>query len=639
MKSFNQEEALLRAWQRKLCSIETGRNELKQQLLRLLTDETKTTLLRRLDFNERRRELLQTRHNQGWLWKPHFNWFFSFLSYILPAGWVREKSGSRLRQALQYEPDVPEFALLGLQDYYDCRAKTEQDPDLFEDALFDQPAQALASLKNRLDTLCPSSSQEELLEAIEYTKAIKYRLDPCLYQHILEQLYAINPAVTSLAFWLHYKSDYNDFPDDNSYIEQQMLSHTIMNHFVRCNTNIYLHNHNILYLLTLLSLSHPASKNPAILKNSDPFLQLLQDWVAGSKTDFSVYDDVFDELVASIKSQLSSEEKSRRASHKAFFSTTGIAETPLQTLSDLLTLFKPGSHPMLTHMARQSLEQLLSDYYANLDDEWWHNRNTGRETINLILCQFISKAFAAPKTSLPLYQQWETVLNPYTILSCIPETFRQAEFFSVSLIKAIQQNNFTEVAYKLRIQFAHVVHLTPIEFNWIFSRVMKTDPSLAAELEHILTNTRVYDQEALDDLLASNQQRTSPDVLVTHMRENLAAADAAAEIYDSEQETAAVEKILIDVHCCLRQTAPDEAILNCLRLEIMPTLVSRYITEDLCAKWHKTLTRLSIASQPIEEYISPRRSSRNSRFFSALNPASAPCPSVLTASEALSIRN
>jgi hypothetical protein len=261
MRVFNEEEAQVRAWKLKLRNTNTNRQSLKNDLLTILNDDSKKAYVRLSQFNLTRNDLLsKDKHQQGWSWISHFNWL-NWLFSFFPASWNLPKWGSQLRENLSRTPVPEQHELLTLTDYQHDASFRLLDDNEFENALFDEPMSALSDLKVRLERLKQNHhTQTEIKELINRLYSLKYRLEPSLYQNLLEKLYQTHPKLTSQVFYSMYKKEHYLTPSNQDFVELHMLTRTLIDHFVLRIIDFPVRNDSILYLLTLLTISNPMNK-------------------------------------------------------------------------------------------------------------------------------------------------------------------------------------------------------------------------------------------------------------------------------------------------------------------------------------------------------------------------------------------
>lgn len=591
MRLFNEDEALLRAWKNKLETVTSNRHRLKTELMDLLADNEMSVISRKARFTSRLNELLNRDHNQGHFWTPSLNWLFTSLSFLFPSNWFRPKSGSRLRNALETPPVFEKFALLSINDFDQSVPGIRLNNREYEDALFDNPALALNELKTRFHAL--NNPEENVSELIERVHALKYRLDSNAYQRLLEKLYRNHPAQTALYFYQIYMRDQYDTPENNDFIELHMLGQGIMEHFVRSTRNVHLHNHNIVYLLTLLTMANSPALQQVASNGQDPFLQLLLNWYKPGKSEFSTYDEVYEPLKNAVISRMDSQERATREAHQIMLrSDSTLTLTPLQLLKDCCSLFATASHPLLIHIARQSLEQMFIDYFARQPQE------SGYETISFITTQFVNSTIQHNHHKLPILEQWEKTLDTMRYVPSVPSSLRLAEKFAISLIRAIVLNDFNSAARKLRTQYNNSLSLSDAEVDWIIARVERIRRDLSDDLRHILKDTNVYDGASLTLLITQNEQdeeASSLEKRLEDIRINLETAKDAALRRDSQTENACIERALIKFHHCLSHETLDSTDIDVLYHEFLPQLSRHYITDGLVEEWQNGLAQAQAA--------------------------------------------
>ncbi|MGQ3892549.1 hypothetical protein [Legionella sp. CNM-4043-24] len=583
MKLFTAEAAKLRAWKKKLQPIQSNRQQLKSELISLLSNEDFPAFYRWSQFNRRRAELLHgNHHHQGFYWTPSFNWFYSLLNALTRGHFVRKKKGSRLREALADDIHL-DTRLLSLNDYELAGCDPVLTDKQFEKALFESPELALGDIKTRL-----TANDNHVNALIERVHALKYRLDTSTYEYLLSQLFQKHPAQAALYFYRAGKLGHYDTPADNDFIELNLLVHTLMQHFIRNTANIHLHNHNIIYLLSLISISSTPALQEAIAKKNkqceaDPFLKLLINWNDSGRAGFSAYDDLYDALQTSTYSQLTDAEQSNRQAHQLTFQTTG--KSPFQILIDCWNLYTPQKSPLLVHIARQSLEQLFSDYFSSPEDETWNHGHSGYEAISFITRRMVNTSLRndVEHFGKHLYDQWEAAMTTLGFVPAIPSSFRFAEYQALSLIKAINQNRFLDGARSLRTQNSGSSGLDASDLNWIMIRISRIDKSLLPALKHILYDTRVYDQSAFNELLSHPSMPVTGTLedSIEMVRAYLTRAKEAALSLNSGHENASVELALVGISHCLHNDRLNSESIELLVNECLPKLQKHYITDDL----------------------------------------------------------
>ncbi|MDP1602305.1 MAG: hypothetical protein Q8M03_03485 [Legionella sp.] len=481
MKAYNETEALIRAWQRKISSVTTKRDELKKELLAILENPDAIFLRRLNNFTERQKMLLSEKHQQGRVWKPHFNWFFALLSPFFSLFKLsRPQSGSKLRMALEKE-SAPTFELLSLGDYAACKGQEIPEDSNFEDAIFSESTDALADLKLRFSRLNPATSDSDFKQAIERLYALKYRLNPFLYQHLLKILYTNLPEKTAPYFYKIYQEEHYDTPAQQDYIELHMLARTVMDNFVINRQDIHVHMHSILYLLISLSVSE--KKIYSTFQQQDPVKKLLDSW----DTSFDHFATFYQHLIDSIRSV---DELNVRQAQEKVSTQSNAQEGLTHTLRNIFTKFSPRIHPLLHHVARLSLEQLLLDFNkANKSlkenesrDLSWIPGHHGFDTIEFIATKIIK---TKPIKRLDDVEDQQKLLDPMIYAPIIPADMQYAEKCAIELIlsQSIEKINCRHRAEHLRDNAE--IPLSETAISWITSRVSHVAPKRRPSLQRI----------------------------------------------------------------------------------------------------------------------------------------------------------
>jgi|GEM_PF-3918982 len=578
MRPFTQDEALLRAWKKKLTAIDSKRVTLKTDLLNLLSDERFNTVSRKARFATEQQKLLHAEHQQGRNWKSGYNWLFSLLFFLTRNKRFLRKPGSRLRNALEQAPELAAFDLLSMREVEQPISGSLLNDKQYEKALFDAPVAALEDLKIRFSQR--NNADHAML--LERVYALKYRLDSTVYQHLLSQLYQSHPAQTALYFYQVYKRERYDTPADNDFIELNMLTHVVMEHFVRHTNNIYQRNFKMTYLLSLLTLSNTPALQMVISEGQDPFLQLLLDWQDSGLADFKAYDRLSDRFEQQVSIHIPLDVKTNRSGHQAAVKGLGeLTATPLQLLKDCLQYCAPAQHPLLTHMGRQTLEQLYCDTFQHPKDSTWQLHHSGHEAITLISERF---AIACPATK-SLSERWDHSLNPVAYVPVISSDMKLAEKCALTLIKAIQMGDFLNGAYNVRTQYSDGDKLRDADLNWIITRVERLDARYVAQLERILYDIKIYHKQTIIDAPAS-----APEGRIKRICDNLDLARQAADDQDSGAENQYIKEVVGDIAQYLAHGKACSEELGILYNDVLPRLQRRYLSDDLLKEWQTAVS-------------------------------------------------
>jgi hypothetical protein len=587
MKAYNEYQALIRAWKLKISGVDSKRQDLKAELLAILDDPVYIPLTRVANFKEKQNALLGVQHEQGWFWDSHFNWLFSLLSPVFSFfNWGNPQPGSRLRMALAEEPVPEKFPMLTLEDYDTCDCLEINEDNTYEEALFSQPGAALCDIKSRLNALIRDTPNVDLQQLLERLYALKYRLDPFLYQHLLEQLYTAHPKETVLFFYKIYQNEQYETPAEQDCVELHMLARTIMDNFVINRQDIHVHNHSELYLFILLSISDKSIYPESEQNQADPVETLLESWDTG----FDRFEIIHQDLRKRLNQLLTAEEQTSRRSTQLLSNQENASEGLLQTLKDIFDKFHPRIHPLLGHIARLSLEQLLLDYKKDeltlgendIHDLNWRAGHHGYDTISFIVTTLIH---TGPIKRLGTFEQQQKLLDPTLYAPIFPAEMRTGEKYAIELILAQAMGEYFFQNRARHIRCYSNIPLSDATISWIIIRVAHVAPNLASSLKHILKNIAVYEPASLASLELSHPAQPTSQELIGNFLEHLAAAKEAAKKLDSEGENAAVRNALTAFNHCLSCCTLNSAELEILFNECQSSLYQYYISTDLAQKW------------------------------------------------------
>ncbi|VEG90800.1 hypothetical protein [Legionella spiritensis] len=611
MRVYNEDEALLQAWKKKLEKIETSHDDLRNRFLAILEQEHASVYKRKTEFYQLKNKLTSDEHGQGFSWTPHFQWFWNLLSFFLPTSWLNsiQPKGSRLRQALEEKPVFSTELLTLEKNEHGNIAVEKLDDEQFEAALFDVPEQARKALHdaaNRLNDLTPECDEETVTNLIERVYALKSRLDPLSYQRLLVPLYQHHPRTTLAFFYEQYRQDQKSIPDEQDFIEQHLMAKAMMDQWVCSSPDINIHRHNIHYLLIFLTLSQYDTFHPNLLHKSyrdyqsrnkslipeDFIRHLLTEWVHEGKArvNFSASYKIIKDALENAFPDEFLEEKRRHSSGDPF-------ANPLTMLRFIFTRLLPQDksskhramtdQPLMVHIAREACTRLLLDYEQSSDDPIWKTSSAGSETMKLLSDDILATwlpNFALTNDRTIRHE----LLNPDRI-SSIPPSFKRPEDVVRRITFPSAQDGFDPVIaarhYRSQINPAFMTE----SIEWILLRIKETRPYLDEKrLRHILADTKFFDEKDLPPVMDKARLTDPVDILIKNIRAGLEKAREQREAFDAPSENESVQQAVHSFHDLLHHPDFDGDALG-KAYSILAELRTHYLTDRLHKQWEKII--------------------------------------------------
>ena len=595
--------AQIRAWKKRLDGVVTKRTKLKTRLLKILETPNQPPEVRLENFNNERKKLLSDEHDQGFFWQPHFDWFWDNVTSFLSILGIHRvpSSGSKLFKQLQIEPDL-ELQLTDDLNFVP-NASHALDSKTYRKALIDNPLAALADLKFRLNLLTAESGKK-LTPVFKRLYELKPQLNAATYQTFLEILYQYQPIKTLTFFYSKYRKNQSETPDSLDFVEQYMMARALIDAFVSNHSDINAHQHNIHYLLILLSISRFDKKSFFATKPqipSDLLLKLLntsqdsQDSNAISNLPSIIYDNYAYHIKMAITEKLSEETRNVRQAQSRASIVADKHDIQLDVLLDIYKYFDPEQHPLLIHFCRQACELLVQDLRKNEEEKTWLTGHQGYRTIRFIAKELLGTWKDAEPGATSLYRPNDHLDMLDTVhhrIACIPGIYKFAEKCAMEIIlESLQASESIYLTTASKIRSHYYQRLNPEITNWIMIRVRHFNPALLPSLQHILVDV-VYYNEA--DLPAQSQPldaEYSVEQYLPGIDNYLSDANLARESLDAEKENRATASAIALFVQLLEHPQLRSEYLQRAHATLTSKFRHLYITESLYLHWDAAITR------------------------------------------------
>lgn len=580
MKQPNRAAVRIRAWKKKIATVETGRKALQSELLNILSAESRYQKNSEMDdlinsdeevlkaFEKKRERLLNAEHQQGFLWKPQFEWFNAFLSNYLPfLSWIFIKQpGSKLYAALSEEPKLHLYLTkeqLATEPKVQNVINTAED---YEQSLYENPEAALDDVRYRLSQLKSEVDPDSMNDLLNRLYALKQLVCPQIYQAIMNTLFMQKPFEAFTFFYTKYQLNQHSTPMPNDFIEHHMMARALLDLYVRRvntleeqenneNTDfLNLHLHSIQYLLILLSMRDYC--------NNTESMDLIPQLFKGE-----IPDQVYSNHASAIKETICNKQPQKDRENLnvvKLLNSTDNDESPRAVLVEIYKWLKPAKsdNPLLICFASLACEQLFIDYRKYSEEPSWHFHHEGYETIQFIAREIIETLGKNDRLILTLTEKGlhEDIANPENHFPTLfpRPVFHEAELFarrimleSAPLLEG--SNNIEALDYARKIRVELHPQLDEAVIDWILLRVRHINPDLLPALEHILRKIHIYDEQDFPDHYPVSPLKAikdTPEQLLEKIDLNIEKAKEAQASLQANPENTAV-KIVIDAFIAL----------------------------------------------------------------------------------------
>ncbi len=262
MRKYNEQEAILQKWKKKL-SLLAENSKKKHALLEIINSEKKIET-RFLEFNNKKESILKGEDTEEE--ESFFYWLWSCIVSLICFSWPQNPS-SELEELL-------------LEKIYINPARLScdfLDDAEYEEALFNNPERAFADVQSLIKSLPENGGR--INNIIERLDAIKYLLAVGTYQTLLTRLYKKFPLETLSYHYQRYCEEPDKFIGPEEFIEQELMSRALMDLFIlpldtdpltqRCFA--------IQELLLIITLSN-VEKPPLTMLLADAINNNTKDW-------------------------------------------------------------------------------------------------------------------------------------------------------------------------------------------------------------------------------------------------------------------------------------------------------------------------------------------------------------------------
>ncbi|MBA2709351.1 MAG: hypothetical protein H0U57_01975 [Tatlockia sp.] len=490
MHKYNEKEAILQKWKKMLLNLR-GTNKNKKALLDII-DSQKNAELRLLEFNLKKVDILQQETNETenlsfftWLWSCIVS-FFCFWDPQTP-------SLSGLEELLLIDVIPESFTRLSETSIDSGNIDLLNDAN-FEEALFTNPAKAVADIRGRINYL--PDIRGKINNILERLDAIKYLLTADTYQDLLAKLYKYYPLETLIYHYQSYSEDVERFVGPEEFLELELMSRALMDLFILpLDTDpLSLRCFAIQELLLVLACSH--LKNP-------PLMQVLN----GARENKTNITECFRTLSPAYEQAKSTMLELIPGSTEHLKNSTLILGRVVELQNNLAKHFI--YQPIFLNFARLACQELLSNYHQFPEQ---HTNSVLNQTIEFLSSAILgtwSEAKVERKKIVDLMTERKHIIETNfsmseccAILSIFSHTqsskfnYQKAVFFANQIIMASLAGQ-----KDLIIKAQEFCNLDPHEEAWVFSVIerlqLSTSLMTEEELVQIATKLSSFKQEQL----------------------------------------------------------------------------------------------------------------------------------------------
>lgn len=487
MRQYDDDEALLWAWEEKLKKIpDTNKKDKdhKSELLTIFTKTSDSAASRLKVFNKEKTALLTEFKKDDW--PPFIAWFVSFFRSLFGS-----EEPQHLRKALEEETTIKKVDLLSSskkQTENGQASATSLNYEAYEEALFTDPQKAFADLQGRIKSF---TSDENLKEILDRLHAIRYRLTSGTYQELLSELYEKAPVETLSYCYDRYTKDPTlEVDDAYQFIEHELMNRTLINLFISPIKNQNARCEAIQRLLLLLALS--GFSNPPLkellakttsdqIKNNEKMLSdNLQATAAKDGQPKPIYIQGRDLIHDLWKKE-----------HDGALLSENVLKSPFKMLKiSTKTFYKTPStdkNPLFQSFAKLACQELFLNYYNPEFNK--PSANQVNLTIELLSGKILGTWEGKIGEKIKLVA--EEIFRPFHANSKVPPQYKKAVFHANEIIlqtlvgdikNEATQEKIIETAKKIKDQ-----DLKPHELTWISSAIEWALPKdLATKVKTIL---------------------------------------------------------------------------------------------------------------------------------------------------------